>query len=71
MKLLTDKQRKFLEYLYSTHNGCGWPNTINTILSMGKYDPGDMEMILRDFRCLRDRGVGDLDWGNPFKYLKG
>jgi len=70
-KKLTDKQRKFLEYILDNHKGLGWSNTIREYLQHGVYTPnGRIRLIVEEFKQLRANHNTDI-YGNPIKYLKG
>lgn len=81
MKQLSNKQRKFLEYLRDDLYSLGWDSTIDSILIDDEYEVDDVYCIIEDFRKLRDSktsgavhgAYGDdlRGFGKPTKYLKG
>lgn len=74
MKPLTNKQRKFLEYVRDSHDSLGWGTTIHIILSADAYDvgapgSGDPMDVVDAFEGLL--AGNNSKYGKPTKYLKG
>lgn len=75
--ILTDEQRKFLEYIKKEHDCLGYYGTVNTILDTGKYNTnsgdGRILVVVEAFREFRDTGIhkGTGRRGIVKKYLKG
>jgi hypothetical protein len=78
---LTQKQRKFLQYLIDEHNCVGMYGTIRDILRDGNYDPSSqhLKMIVSNFQCLLEEkrtGTNSHTWctiskyNEPMKYLR-
>lgn len=71
MKTLTDKQRKFLDYLKDEVKYAGNTRAINEILQTGKYDDDQIDTILYWFRKIRTGMYRPAWYGTITKYTKG
>lgn len=75
--ILTNEQRKFLEYVKREHDCLGYYGTVNTILETGRYNTcwtdERIEVVLKAFREFRDTGIHKNSGrrGIVKKYLKG
>lgn len=68
MRILTDKQRNFLEYLRDSHGCIGYNVTIPTILSEGNYQKSEADSIVRDWIHFINGRYNDMTW-YPDQYV--
>lgn len=68
---LSEKQRKFLQYLKNEHNSLGYERSIKWMLSNGEYKKRVINLILKDWIELLDMDLSsynDRTYGVPKKY---